>query len=358
MKVAMYYNNRDVRIEEMPKPEIGPGEILFKVKASGICGSDVLEWYRLKKAPLVLGHEASGEIVAVGEGVKKYKIGERIFVSHHVPCNNCRYCLSGNHTACETLHTTNYYPGGFAEYVRVPQINVERGIFLLPKEISFADGTFIEPLACVVRGQRLAQFTPHLVKPRSLGRGTGFTKDMSVLILGAGISGLLHLLLARAGRAERVVVTDISEYRLKKARALGADSVINAKEDVAKLLREANNNRLADLVVICTGAASAFAQSLQCVDRAGTILCFAATEPGVTFPIPVNDFWRKSIKIIHSYGASPKDITEAIELIRNKAIPVAKMISHRLGLKDAGLGFRMVTEAKDCIKVILEPEKN
>jgi len=342
MKVAMYYNNRDVRIEEMPKPEIGPGEILFKVKASGICGSDVLEWYRLKKAPLVLGHEASGEIVAVGEGVKKYKIGERIFVSHHVPCNNCRYCLSGNHTVCETLHTTNYYPGGFAEYIRVPAINVEQGVFLLPKEISFADGTFIEPLACVVRGQRLAQFT----------------KGQSVLILGAGISGLLHLLLARTGRAERVIVTDINEYRLKLAKELGADSVINAREDVAKLLRETNNNRLADLVVICTGASSAFAQSLQCVDRAGTILCFATTEPGVTFPIPVNDFWRKSIKIIHSYGASPKDITEAIELIRNKAIPVAKMISHQLGLKDAGLGFRMVAEAKDCIKVILEPEKN
>jgi L-iditol 2-dehydrogenase len=240
------------------------------------------------------------------------------------------------------LQATNYYPGGFAEYIRVPAINVERGVFLLPKEISYPEGTFIEPLACVVRGQRIAQFT----------------KGQTVLILGAGISGLLHLLLARSRGAERVILTDISEYRLKKAQVLGADSVINAKEDVVELLRQANNNRLADLVIICTGATPAFTQALQSVDRSGTILCFAATEPGVTLAVPVNDFWRQSIKILHSYGASPADLAKALELIRNKTIPVSKLISHQLSLADAGLGFRMVSEAKDCIKVILEPEKN
>lgn len=339
MKAAMYYNNRDVRIQELPKPEIGNGELLFKVKASGICGSDVLEWYRLKKAPLVLGHEATGEIIAIGEGVKKYKIGDRIFVSHHVPCNVCRYCLAGNQTVCETLQSTNYYPGGFAEYIRVPSINVERGVFLLPEEMSFEEGTFIEPLACVVRAQRMAQFK----------------KGMSVLILGAGISGLLHLLLARQAQAGRVIVTDINEYRLKAAKELGADTVINAKEDVVKKLLQANDSRLADLVIVCTGALSAFKQALQCLERAATMLCFAATEPGVTLAVPVNDFWRKSIKIVHSYGASPLDISEAIELMRPGTIPLKKMITHRLSLKDAGLGFRLAAEAKECIKVIIEP---
>ena len=100
MLVGMYYNNRDVRAEEMPKPKIGPGEILLKMRASGICGSDLMEWYRIKKAPLVLGHEITGEIAETGEGVKNYKVGDRVFVAHHVPCNSCRYCLSGNHTAC------------------------------------------------------------------------------------------------------------------------------------------------------------------------------------------------------------------------------------------------------------------
>ena len=136
MRAAVYYNNSDVRVEERPMPRIGAGEILVKVVASGICGSDVMEWYRIKKAPLVLGHEIAGEIADVGEGVTRYKPGDRVFVSHHIPCNTCHYCLRGYHTACETLHTTNYDPGGFAEYIRIPRLNVDRGVFLLPGEVS------------------------------------------------------------------------------------------------------------------------------------------------------------------------------------------------------------------------------
>jgi L-iditol 2-dehydrogenase len=333
MRVAMYYKNSDVRIEEMPLPKIEASELLVKVMASGICGSDVMEWYRIKRAPLVLGHEITGEIVEAGKEVKGYKIGDRVFVSHHVPCNTCRYCLSGNHTVCETLHTTNYYPGGFAEYIRVPPINVDRGVFLLPEEISYAEGTFIEPLACVVRGQRMAQLKP----------------GQSVLILGAGISGLLHLLAARALGVKQIVVTDINEYRLKIAKELGASATINAKEDLLSR---------ADLVIICTSSFSGFMQALRCVERAGTILCFAPTEPGVNLPIPVNDFWRQSIKIIHSYGNSPQDALTAIELIRTRTVPVARLITHRLSLREAGLGFKFVAEAKQCIKVIIEPHKN
>lgn len=342
MKVAMYYNNRDVRLEEMPKPRIAPGELLVKVIASGICGSDVLEWYRVKKAPLVLGHEISGEIVEAGKDVKNYKVGDRVFVSHHVPCNTCRYCLNGEHTVCETLHTTNFFPGGFSEYLRVPPINVDRGVFLLPENVSFEQGTFIEPLACVLRGQRTA----------------GFQIGQSVLILGAGISGLLHLLLARnTGAGNNIVITDVNDFRLNLAKQLGATSALNAKENIADNLRKVNGGRLADLVIICTSAYSAFMQALECVDKAGTILCFAATEPGVNFPIPVNDFWRKSITIKHSYGASPSDITQAIDLLQQKNIPVEELITHRLALKEAGLGFQLVAGTKDCVKVIIEPNK-
>jgi len=338
----MYYNNRDVRLEEMPLPKISSGELLVKVMASGICGSDVMEWYRLKRAPLVLGHEATGEIVEAGKDVKGYKNGDRVFVSHHVPCNTCRYCLSGNHTVCETLHTTNYYPGGFAEYIRVPKINVERGVILLPEEISYEEGTFIEPLACVVRAQRMAQLTP----------------GQSVLILGAGISGLLHLLVAKSTGVQRIIITDINGYRLKIAKDLGAILTINAKEDLVTYLRQVNENRLADLVIVCTSALSAFQQALQCVERAGTILCFAPTEPGVNLPIPVNDFWRQSIKILHSYGNAPSDALSAIELMRKKSLPLVKLITHRLSLEETGLGFQLVAKAEDCIKVIIEPHKS
>ncbi|MBU0503026.1 MAG: zinc-dependent dehydrogenase [Candidatus Omnitrophota bacterium] len=337
MRVVMYYNNRDVRIEEMPKPKIGPGEILVKVNASGICGSDVMEWYRIKKAPLVLGHEIAGEIAEVGKDVPRYKVGDRVFVSHHVPCNTCRYCLSGQHTACETLHTTNYFPGGFSEYIRVPALNVDRGVFLLPPELSFEEATFIEPLACVLRGQILAGLQP----------------GQTVLILGSGVSGLLHLLTAQALGAGRIITTDIQEYRMKKAKELGADLVINAKEDIPKSVLAVNENRLADLVIICAGSLSVFKQALQSVDRGGTVLCFAPTEPGIDLPLPVNDFWRKGIKIMPSYGNSPADAVMAIDLLRSGRITVARLITHRLSLEEAALGFRLVSEGKDCIKVIL-----
>lgn len=341
MRVAMYYNNRDVRLEEIPTPEIGPGELLVKVIASGICGSDVMEWYRIKKAPLVLGHEIAGEIVEVGKGVERYKIGDKVFVSHHIPCNTCHYCLRGHHTACETLHTTNYDPGGFAEYIRVPRLNVDRGVFVLPDEVSFERGAFIEPLACVIRGQRTADLQP----------------GQSVLILGSGISGLLHLLLARTLGAGRIIMTDISEYRLQTAQQFGADEVIHANEDVPARIRQVNDNRPADLVIVCTGAQPAFIQALQSVDRGGTILCFATTEPGIDLPVPINEFWRNEIKLMPSYGNSPLDAMEAIELIRAGRVPVERMITHRLSLKETGLGFQLVAEATECVKVIIEPHK-
>jgi len=339
MRVAMYYNNSEVRLEEIPIPKIGSGELLVKVVASGICGSDVMEWYRIKRAPLVLGHEITGRIVQIGEGVEHYKIGDRVFVSHHVPCNTCRYCLNGHHTACHTLHKTNFDPGGFAEYIRVPPINVDRGVYLLPDEVSFEDGTFIEPLACVLRGQRFAGIQP------------GHT----VLVMGSGISGLLHLQLALALGAGRVFATDINEYRLKAAQQFGANAVIHAKEDVPARLRQVNENRLADRVIVCTGALPAFTQALQCIDNGGTILFFAPTDPGVDVPVPITDLWRKEITLMTSYGASPADLATALELIRAGNVRVHEMITHRLKLEEAGLGFKLVAEAKDSIKVIIQP---
>jgi L-iditol 2-dehydrogenase len=342
MRVAMYYNNQDIRIEERPKPKIGPGEILVKILASGICGSDVMEWYRIKKAPIVLGHEIAGEIVETGQGVEKYKVGDRVFVSHHIPCNTCRYCLNGFHTVCETLHTTNFDPGGFAEYVRAPQLNVDRGTFVLPDEVSLEEGTFVEPLGCVIRGQRVAGLRP----------------GMTVLILGSGISGLLHLMLARALGVGRIIATDVNDYRMKAAKDFGADVVLHAKEDVPARVREANDGNLADLVIICAGALSVFKQALKSVDRAGTVLFFAPTDPGVELPVPVNDFWRNGITLLPSYGAAPIDCLQAIELMRSHRVPVSKMITHRLPLEQTALGFRLVAEAKECIKVIIEPHKS
>ena len=342
MRVAVWYNNRDVRIEEMPIPQIGSGELLVRVEASGICGSDVMEWYRLDRAPLVLGHEIGGQIAAVGKGVERFKEGDRVSAAHHVPCNTCYYCLNGHHTICDTLRQTNFDPGGFAEYIRLPAINVDRGVFLLPDEVSYEEATFIEPLACILRGQRLAHMQP----------------GNSVLVIGSGIAGLLHVQLARTLGARRVIATDINNYRLEAAQRFGADATIHAAEDLPARLRQVNQGHLADLVIVCTGATSATAQALKSVERGGTILLFAPTSPGVTIPISINEFfWRTDVTLTTSYASSPADYQTALELIRAGAIPVRQMITHRLGLTEAGLGFQLVAEAKNSIKVIIEPQR-
>jgi len=342
MRVAMYYSNRDVRLEEMSVPQIGPGEVLMRVEASGICGTDLLEWYRLHKAPLVLGHEVAGVVAAVGKSVKRYKVGDRICAAHHVPCNTCHYCLSGHHTVCDTLRRTNFDPGGFAEYVRLPRINVEQGVFPLPDQVSFEEATFVEPLACVLRGQRLARLQP----------------GQTVLVIGSGVAGLLHIQLARISGVAYIIATDVVDYRLEAARKFGADVAVQAKDYTPDYVRRAADGRLADLVVLCSGATSAINQALESVERGGTVLFFAPTEPRVNVPISVNDvFWRNEITLMSSYGGSPADYAAALELIQAGKIRVREMITHGLGLAETGLGFQLVAQAQDSLKVVIEPQR-
>lgn len=337
----MYYNNEDVRLEEMPKPVISSDEILIKIEASGICGSDVMYWYRKHKVPLVLGHEIAGEIVEVGKDVKKYKVGQRVSASHHVPCGKCHYCLNDHTSVCETLRKTNFYPGGFAELVRLPSINVEKGIYIIPESVSYDEATFTEPLACVLRAQRLAKMSP----------------GKNVLVIGSGISGLLHIQMARLNKAGRIIATDINEYRLKAAKNLGADEVINAKDFSPERLLKVNASRLADLVILCTGAKTAIEQALETVDKGGTILFFAATDEGLKISLDVNKlFWRNEVTLLSSYAASPEEHTEALELISAGKINVKDMITHSFGLSDTQKGFKLVAEAKNSIKVVIHPQ--
>jgi len=337
----MYYSNQDVRLEEMSTPQIASGEILMRVEASGICGTDLLEWYRLHKAPLVLGHEVAGVVAAVGEDVEHYREGDRICAAHHVPCNTCHYCLSGHHTVCDTLRKTNFDPGGFAEYIRLPRINVEQGIFPLHDNVSFEEATFVEPLACVLRGQRLANLQP----------------GQTVLVIGSGVAGLLHIQLARNSGVDYIITTDIVDYRLEAARKFGADVAVRADEYTPTCVRQASVGRLADLVIICSGAASAISQALESVERGGTVLFFAPTQPGVSISISVNDlFWRNEITLTSSYGGSPADCAAALDLIQAGKIRVREMITHRLGLAETGLGFQLVARAQDSLKVIIKPQ--
>ncbi len=339
MHVAMYYNNQDVRLEDMAVPKIGPGDLLIRTRASGICGSDLMEWYRLKKAPLVLGHEITGEVVQVGAGVVAFRVGDRVFCSHHVPCGTCRYCAAGHQSVCDLLRTTHFDPGGFAEYIRIPKINVQLGTLRIPETMTFDEGSFIEPLACVVRAQRFARLAA----------------GQTVLVIGSGISGLLHIQLARARGAARIIATDISDFRLNAARQFGADATIHGSDEVPARLRQLNGGRLADLVIVCTGAMAPMRQAVTSIDRGGMLLFFAPTAAGVDVPIPLFDFWRDEISLVTSYAGSGKDLGESLELIRDHKVRVADMVTHRLPLAETQFGFQLAASGQDAIKVIIDP---
>jgi len=335
MKVARWYNNQDIRIEEVPTPRPGPDEMLVKVISCGICGSDIVEWYRLPRAPLVPGHEIGAEVVEVGPSVKKFIPGDRVFIAPKVPCMQCDYCKNEHYPACTNIKER--LPGGFAEYVLVPNPLIENGAYRLPDTISYDQSTFIEPLACVVRAQRLA----------------GVQQGQTVLVLGCGMSGLLHVKLAKAKNCQ-VIATDLNVRRLNLAAGLGADITLDAAENVVERL-VAEIDQKADVVIVCTSAVSAVDQAWQWVDKGGVIVFFAVPGPDKQITIPLNEFWTREIRIITSYYCGPPDIMDAIELIESKAIKVDDMITHRLPLKDIARGFQLVLEGKESIKVIIKP---
>jgi L-iditol 2-dehydrogenase len=337
MKVSVWYSNEDIRIEEVPRPQPADKEMLVKVISCGICGSDIVEWYRSPRAPLVQGHEIGAEVVEVGRSITKYKPGDRVFIAPKVPCMKCDYCNNGHYPVCSTV--SERLPGGFAEYVLVPQALVDKGTYLLPENMTYDQSTFIEPLACVIRAQQLA----------------AVSKNQTVMLMGSGMSGLLHLKLAKAQQC-RVIATDKNRKRLEFADKMGADITIDAAKNVPERL-VAENRRLADVVILCTSAAEAVDQAWKCVDKGGVIVFFAVPHPEIKVSIPINDFWTRETKIITSYYCGPPDIEAAIKLIETDTITVDDMITARLPLRDVARGFQMVMEGKDSIKVIIKPHQ-
>ena len=337
MKISMWYNNKDIRMEEVPTPTPGRNEILVKIMSCGICGSDIVEWYRLPRAPLVLGHEIGGEIVEVGGSVKNFRPGNRVFVAPKVPCMKCDYCKNGHYPVCTKIK--DRMPGGFAEYVLVPESLVENGTYRLPDNVTFDQSTFIEPLACVVRAQRLA----------------GLKDKQTFMVIGCGMSGLLHIKLAKAKKC-RIIATDINEKRLEIAKKFGANFTINAQEDVPERLI-AENTKKADVVMLCASALSAVDQAWNCVDKGGVVVFFAVPGPDKVVTVPINDFWTKEMSIITSYYCGPPDIVDAIKLIESGQIKVDDMITHKLSLKDTAKGFQMVMDGHKSLKVVIKPNE-
>jgi len=339
MKVAKYYSRDDVRLEEMPLPEIRAGEILVQVKACGLCGSDLMEWYTKEKAPAVLGHEPAGVVVQAGAGVETFAAGDRVFVHHHVPCFTCHYCTRGSYTLCETFKATHLDPGGFAEYVRVPALNVERDVLQIPHDMPFDQATMIEPLATCIRGIARANIQP----------------GDTVAVIGAGVTGLLHLQLARLYGAGRVVVTDFSDFRLDAARQLGADFAVDARQDVLAALKEVNEGRGADVVIVTAGSIEAMEQGMALAGGGATVLLFAPSPPEATLPVSPHRLLFSEITIVSSYSCAPVETRQALKLIRGGRIQVGELITHHFGLAEVGKAIHLAAQAGESLKIVITP---
>jgi L-iditol 2-dehydrogenase len=338
MKAAKYYGSSDIRVEEVPVPETRKGEMKFKVEACGICGSDITGWYMDPEAPKYFGHEPAGTVVEIGEGVENVNIGDRVFVHHHVPCFVCHYCQRGNFTMCETFKNTNIHPAGFAEYIRVPALNLERDTLKLPDSVTFEEATMIEPIGCCIKGLKKAN-------PR-LGD--------TVAVVGAGFAGAVHIQLARIFGAAKIIAIDSVEYRLKKALEFGADAAINfIQDDVLSGVKDFSDGRGADIVIVASGSFEAIKEGVQIAAKGSTLYLFAPFPPGSSFPIDLNHFFFSEITFVTSYSSTHLDTHAALELIANKRIDSKNLITHRFPLNQINEAMQLALKAKESLKVVV-----
>ncbi len=341
MRVVEYHANDDIRIVDLPVPEIGPGELLIQLRACGICASDVMEWYMRPRAPLYPGHEPVGTVAARGDGVQQFTVGQRVFFHHHVPCMLCHFCQRGSFSQCATFRATRLYPGGLAEYIRVPAPNVERDVLPLPDDISFEAATLIEPLACCIRG---------------IDRAAIQAGDC-VCVLGAGSNGVMLAQLAQQRGAACVIIVDPIAYRRQQALEIGIGFALDPSTKPAlKQIYAINNGRKPDIVIVTPSKVSAMQQGMELVGPGGTLLLFAPPAPDEILPILPNSLFFQEITLRTSYSAGPYETRLALELLRNRRIRSETMITHRFELSDAAQAFEVVARPGNALKVVLFPE--
>lgn len=342
MKAAVYYDIGDFRYEDMPVPEIADDEVLIKMRACGLCGTDVHKAIKKTvKVPIVLGHEVAGDIVEVGKNVKDFCKGDRVFVAHHVPCFTCHYCVRGHHTLCRQFKETNIDPGGFSEFIRVPALNVKHSMHKIPDHMSYEEAAMIEPVACCLRGQKFANIMP----------------EDKVLVMGAGQIGIIHGQMAKAKGASQVFISDISEFRLKRALELGIDFAINvSSENLVEKVKELTEGFGVDVIIIAAGVSSLLTQAVECVARGGRIIVFSPFDKNSIININSRRFFEDEISIIGSYSSTPFDYVEAMHMILDGKIKVKQMITHRFGLKDLGRAVELASNpTEEFLKVMITP---
>lgn len=334
----MYYSQQDIRLEETPIPAIGEDEVLVEMEACGICGSDLMGWYLKNRAPLVLGHEPTGTILKAGNKVKKFSVGDRVFVHHHVACLTCHYCIHGDYTLCEQFHKTHIDPGGLAEYFRVPAPNLQIDTLKIPETLSFEEATLIEPIGCCIRALRKS----------------GVQAGDTVVVVGAGTTGIIHTSLAKIFGATKTIVSDLIDYRLQMAKNFGADVTVNPENEGLEQIVKAETDGIgADLVVVTAPSIEAYKTGLSVCRKGGKLCVFAPTGPGKYLQITPKELFFSEIQIIPSYSTSHLETRTALELLKTGRINVKELITHRFRLEEAAKAFKTALESKESLKVMV-----
>jgi L-iditol 2-dehydrogenase len=338
MKAAVYYSQQDIRIEEMPIPETDEGEILVNMKACGVCGSDLMEWYLKPRVPLVLGHEPAGIIEKKGKKVDNFNVGDRVFVHHHVACLTCYYCLHGDYTLCKQFHETKIKPGGFAELFKVPSPNVQTDTLKLPENMSYETATFIEPVACCIRA----------IKKCNLQTGD------TVAVIGAGATGLIHAALSKIYGASRTIVSDLIEHKLRIATQYGADVTVNPRNtDLTETVKAETDGRGIDLAIVTAPSLEAYNAALNILRRGGRLCVFAPTDPEKHLQISPKRLFFNEVQLIPSYSASHLETRAALQLLATNRIDTEHLITHQFTLSQTAQAFRTALETKESLKVIV-----
>ncbi|MGI8730039.1 MAG: alcohol dehydrogenase catalytic domain-containing protein [Solirubrobacteraceae bacterium] len=321
MRAARSLTSREVVIEELADPVTGPGEVVCRVLACGVCGSDVSETYVSRKLPAVLGHEVVGEVIEVGANVTTVAVGERVVIHHHVPCGDCRLCRRGHETLCEQFRSTALDPGGFAERVRLSAPLVSELLSL--GELDPVAGTFVEPLGCVLRAFDRAKLKP----------------GDDLLVVGAGSNGLLAVAAARARGIDALWVREPRSDRLTIAESLGAARHADEQVDVA---------------FVTTAGAEAIAGAAAALGVGGTLCLYATTGPGTPLGLDTEQVFLRELTVCSSWSAGPTDMRAAHELIADGKVDVLALVTHRLALAQTGEALALQRRG-EALKAIVEP---
>lgn len=345
MKAVILYGPNNFDSGEFDKPQIGDNDILLKMKSAAICGTDIriLEGKKTKgvRYPSIIGHEICGIIDEIGKNVKCYNIGDKVAIANVMPCKSCHSCLTGRENACLNRKAIGYeYNGGFAEYVLIPDIFVDGGnVVKLPENVSFEEGALIEPLACCIRGMKNA--------------GTGFND--TVLILGAGPIGLMHLQLAKIAGAKQVIVSEPINSRREKALKLGADRVVNPnEEDLSKIITTMTDGIGADIIIMAIGVPAIVNSTIKLCRKGGTVNLFAGFAGTGESTIEVNTIHYNEITLNGSTAYKREDYLQSKDIVVSKKINLKEIITHRFKIDEFKKAYE-VCKSGEGLKVIIEP---